>query len=136
MRDIIAKRIMDYIVDQTVQWIQGGGEPKFVTNWDSFMKDAGDIAFDSVIREIGAAGLCSPFGLQVKLALLPVQKFSTQISCTLDNVVKNINIFYVDFSVGGWDGYLLSLEPQNNFYGAMLLANDKLVTEIKKARKK
>ena len=36
MRDIIAKRIMDYIVDQTVQWIQGGGEPKFVTNWDSF----------------------------------------------------------------------------------------------------
>ena len=136
MRDIIAKRIMDYIVDQTVQWIQGGGEPKFVTNWDSFMKDAGDIAFDSVIREIGAAGLCSPFGLQVKLALLPVQKFSTQISCTLDKVVKNINNFYVDFSVGGWDGYLLSLEPQNNFYGAMLLANDKLVTEIKKSQEK
>ena len=100
------------------------------------MKDAGDIAFDSVIREIGAAGLCSPFGLQVKLALLPVQKFSTQISCTLDKVVKNINNFYVDFSVGGWDGYLLSLEPQNNFYGAMLLANDKLVTEIKKSQEK
>lgn len=136
MRDIVAKRIIDYIVDQTVQWIQGGGEPKFVTNWDGFVKDAGNIAFDSVIREIGAAGLCSPFGLQIKLALLPVQKFSTQISCTLDKIVSNINNFYTDFSVGGWDGYLLSLEPQNNFYGAMLLANDKLVTEIKKSQEK
>ncbi len=136
MRDIVAKRIMDYIVDQTVEWIQGGGEPKFVTDWDSFMKDAGNIAFDSVIREIGAAGLCSPFGLQVKLALLPVQKFNTQISCTLDKVVSNIENFYVDFSIGGWDGYLFSLEPQNNFYGAILLANDKLVTEIKKSQEK
>ncbi len=134
MRDLVAKRIIDYIVDQTVQWIQGGGEPKFVTNWDGFVKDAGKIAFDAVIHEIALAGLCSPFGLQVRLALLPVKKFSTQIRCTLDDVVKNINNFYVDFSVGGWDGYLLSLEPQNNFYGAMLLANDKLVTEIKKSQ--
>jgi len=40
LRDIIAKRIMDYIVDQTITWIQGGGEPKFISNWDGFLKDA------------------------------------------------------------------------------------------------
>ncbi|MCL4437647.1 hypothetical protein M1513_01240, partial [Patescibacteria group bacterium] len=42
LRDIIAKRIMDYIVDQTVKWIQGGGKPKFITNWNGFLKDVGD----------------------------------------------------------------------------------------------
>lgn len=134
MRDIIAKRIMDYIVDQTVQWIQGGGKPKFVTNWNGFLKDAGDIAFDSVIREMGLAGLCSPFGLQLKLAFMPVQKFSQRISCTLDNVVKNIDDFYIDFSVGGWEGYLVSLEPQNNFYGGLLLANDEFISKATKAK--
>ncbi|MCL5004887.1 MAG: hypothetical protein M1170_03020, partial [Patescibacteria group bacterium] len=39
LRDVIAKRIMDYIVDQTVKWIQGGGKPKFITNWNGFLKD-------------------------------------------------------------------------------------------------
>src|SRR3989338_9106526 len=36
LRDVIAKRIIDMIVDQTVEWIQGGGEPKFVTDWNGF----------------------------------------------------------------------------------------------------
>ncbi len=134
MRDVIAKRIIDYIVDQTVLWIQGGGEPKFIGNWEGFLKDAGDIAFDSVIREVGLAGLCQPFGLQVKMAFLPAERFSKSISCTLDKVVKNIENFYVDFSVGGWEGYMVSWEPQNNFYGVMLLSHDEAIKRVAKAK--
>lgn len=130
MRDIIAKRIMDYIVDQTVKWIQGGGKPKFIGNWNGFLKDVGDIAFDSVAKDLGLANLCSPFGLQLKLAFLPVEKFSQRINCSLDQFVKNIQNFYVDFSVGGWEGYLVSLEPNNNLYGAMILANDEAVKRV------
>ncbi|MEK7553709.1 MAG: hypothetical protein AAB504_03475 [Patescibacteria group bacterium] len=135
MRDVIAKRIMDYIVDQTVTWIQGGGKPKFVTNWNGFLKDAGDIAFDSVAREIRGVDICSPFGLQLKLAFMPVEKFSESISCTLDKFVKNLDNFYIDFSVGGWEGYLASLEPNNNLYGAMLLANDAAVKRMNEGKK-
>ncbi len=127
MRDIIAKRIMDYIVDQTVKWIQGGGKPKFIGNWNGFLKDVGDIAFDSVAKDLGLANLCSPFGLQLKLAFLPVEKFSQRINCSLDQFVKNIQNFYVDFSVGGWEGYMASWEMNNNFYGAYLLAYDEAV---------
>src|SRR3989344_5089898 len=29
---IVAKRLLDMIVDQTTDWIQNGGEPQFVTN--------------------------------------------------------------------------------------------------------
>ena len=130
LRDIIAKRIMDYIVDQTVKWVQGGGKPKFIGNWNGFMKDVGDIAFDSVAKDLGLANLCSPFGLNLKLAFLPVEKFSQRINCSLDQFVKNIQNFYVDFSVGGWEGYSASWEMNNNFYGVYLLAYDEATKRV------
>ena len=134
LRDMVAKRIMDYIVDQTVKWIQGGGKPKFITNWNGFLEDVGDIAFDSVARELSSKGvnLCSPFGLQLKLAFLPVPKFSQRINCSLDQFVKNIQNFYVDFSVGGWEGYMLSLEPNNNLFGSIIIVQDKINQEKNK----
>lgn len=127
IRDILVKRIMDHIVNETVKWIQGGGEPKFIGNWDAFLKDAGAIAFDSVARETGLAKLCTPFGLQVKIGLLPVQRFDDRITCTLDQVVSNIENFYVDFSVGGWRGYNAMWEPQNNYYGVTLDVADEII---------
>ena len=78
MRDIIAKRILDYIVNETVKWIQGGGKPKFIGNWEGFIKDVGDIAFDSVMKETGLAKLCTPFGLNIMIGLLPVEDFSQE----------------------------------------------------------
>jgi hypothetical protein len=129
LRDVVAKRIINYIVDQTIVWIQGGGQPKFVSNWEGFLKDAGNIAFDYVIQQVRLARLCSPFGLQVRLSLLPVQRFPTQISCTLDQVVANINNFYADFSRGGWLAYNTMWEPQNNYYGQMLMIQDQIQTE-------
>ncbi len=129
LRDVVAKRILDYIVDQTVQWVQGGGEPKYVTDWQGFLKDAGNIAFDSVVRDVGAARLCAPFALQIKLSLLPVKRFPQQISCTLDQFVANINNFYDDFSQGGWAAYDAMWQPQNNYYGQVLMIQDQLQTE-------
>ena len=128
LRDVIAKRIIDYIVDQTIVWIQGGGQPKFVTDWDGFLKDAANIAFDQVIKDVGLAWLCSPFKLQVQLSLLPVQRFQQRIDCTLDDVVKNIEDFYRDFENGGWIAYNEAWQPQNNYYGQIIMIHDELVT--------
>lgn len=129
LRDIIAKRIIDHIVNETVKWINGDGDPKFIGNWSAFVQDAKDIAFDSVARELNDTvnvNLCAPFSLQLRMSFLPVEKFGKQISCTLDQAVSNIKDFYTDFSVGGWEGYMLSWEPNNNFYGAYLLVSDEI----------
>ena len=128
LRDVIAKRIIDYIVDQTIVWIQGGGQPKFVTDWDGFLKDAANIAFDQVIKDVGLAQLCSPFKLQVQISLLPVQQFQQRIDCTLDDVVKNIEDFYNDFEKGGWIAYNETWQPQGNYYGEMLMIYDEMIT--------
>jgi len=127
LRDVVAKRLIDYIVDQTIVWIQGGGKPKFVTDWNGFLKDASNIAFDQVIRDVGLAWLCSPFKLQVKISLLPVQRFQQRIECTLDKVVSNIEDFYNDFKKGGWIAYNEMWLPQNNYYGEILLIHDEML---------
>ncbi|MCX6702474.1 MAG: hypothetical protein NTW60_01230, partial [Candidatus Wolfebacteria bacterium] len=132
LRDVVAKKIMDYIVNETVRWIQGGGSPKFVSSWSGLAKNAGNIAFDTVIKQVGLARLCSPFSLQVKLSLLPVQDFPTQISCTLDQFVSNINNFYVDFNQGGWPAYSAMWNPENTYYGQMLMIQDNLQLESAK----
>ncbi|MEK7149385.1 MAG: hypothetical protein AAB757_00165 [Patescibacteria group bacterium] len=132
LRDAAAKKFIDYFVDQTVQWIQGGGKPKFVGDWKQLLRVAQDIAFDTVISDIGLAGLCAPFKFSMKFALLPVKKFPVRIECTLDKVVKNINVFYNDFKQGNWAAFAASSQPQNNFYGQLVIANDELTMRIAK----
>ncbi len=130
MRDTLAKKILDYIVDETIEWVQGGGEPKFVGDWQGFLEHAGDIAFDSLIKELGLSWLCSPFKLQVRLSVMPAQKFSQEVDCTLDDVVGNIENFYKDFENGGWIAYNEMWQPQNNYYGAVLMAYDEAILRI------
>ncbi len=127
IRDMLAKRLIDYVVDQTIVWIQGGGKPKFITDWDGFLRDAANIAFDQIIKDVGLAWLCSPFELQLRLLLYPVDRFKQRIECTLDDVVKNIEDFYRDFEQGGWIAYQEAWMPQNNYYGQVLIIHDEVL---------
>jgi len=118
---ILQKQILDMIVDQIIQWIQGGGEPKFISDWSGFLQDAGNKAAGKFIEGIADGVLCEPFNLNIQLQLRN-KSFTDTITCTLDDVVGNIENFYDDFRSGGWIGYTTSLEPQNNFFGASLIA--------------
>ncbi len=122
--EMMKKRLLDMLVDQIVNWIQGGGQPQFVSNWQQFLTDAFGAAVGDVILETDAAFLCSPFKLQVQLSLLPVQKFSQRVKCTLDDIVANIEDFYADFENGGWIAYNEAWQPQNNYYGQILMIHD------------
>ncbi len=123
VRDVVAKIIIDWIVDQTIQWVQGGGEPKFVTDWGTFASDAFNAGVGEVVNDSNFAFLCSPFRLQVNLSLTQ-QTFPQRIECTLDQIVENIDDFYNDFSKGGWIAYNEIWQPQNNYYGQMLMFHD------------
>ena len=126
LRDIIVKRIIDMMVDQTISWIQGDGEPLFITDWGRFLGDATDIAVDSVIHELGLGFLCRPFDFQIRLALTRPQRFAQRIKCTLDDIVANIEDFYQDFEQGGWIAYHYSWRPENNFFGALITSLDEM----------
>lgn len=134
IRDVVAKIILDWIVDETVTWIQGGGKPGFVTNWENFAQDAVNIGVGSVIQETNLAFLCSPFKLQIQLSLMAPERFQHRIECTLDKIIANIDSFYDDFSQGGWLAYNTIWEPQNNYYGQILLIHDEAV--VRAAQKK
>ncbi|MEE8131700.1 MAG: hypothetical protein V3T98_01520 [Candidatus Paceibacterota bacterium] len=137
LRDTIVRRILDAMVDDIVMWIQGGGEPRFVTDWGGFMEDAFQAGVGDVAKELGLAWLCKPFGLQLQLSIsyLPVEKFSQRVECTLDDIVANIEDFYENFENGGWIAYNEIWKPQNNFYGLMLMTHDEMLIRGAKEQK-
>ncbi len=140
LRDTIVKRILDAMVDDIVESIQGGGEPGFVTDFGGFMDDAWQAGVGDVAKELESVGiyLCEPFGaqLQFTVSYLPVEKFSERVVCTLDDIVDNIEDFYENFENGGWIAYNEIWKPQNNFYGAMLMTHDEMLIRGAKGQEK
>lgn len=124
----LMKTLLDQLVNQIIGYVQGDGDPKFVTNWETLLADAGNKAAGQFAQEVGLGFLCSPFNLQIQLALLPTPQFgfSERNGCTLDDIVGNIEAFYDDFNNGGWIAYGNAWLPQNNFFGVLLDATQEL----------
>ncbi|MFA6407555.1 MAG: hypothetical protein WCV80_02515 [Candidatus Paceibacterota bacterium] len=136
-RAVLKKRILDTLVDQTIEWIQNGDlstGPKFVDDWGGFVDETLQLAAGDVAREIGLERLCSSgLGLQLQLNLQRPD-FSNKFRCTFDQMVGNINSFRTDFNNGGWIGYNELLKPQNNRWGLEIMAMSEL--EKKQAQQK
>lgn len=124
---VIKKEILDVMVDQITGWIQGGGEPKFITDWQGFLNDAFQAGVGDIIQQTNLAFLCAPFSLQVRLSLLPVKPFSQRVTCTLNDIIANIEDFYNNFSNGSWIAYEYSWWPENNYYGTLIMAYDEMM---------
>lgn len=122
---ILLRQILAMMTNEIINWINGGGTPRFVSDWGGFLKDAADAAAGAFIDEyLGQGWLCEPFDLDIKIALLPEPKFEERVKCTLSDVVDNIEDFYDDFSKGGWRAWVELTKPRNNIYGAYFLALD------------
>lgn len=129
VRTTLKTQLLDKIVDQIVAFIQGNGsgKPQFVTDWRTFMEESVQSTAGDFVQSLGLGFLCEPFSLQLQLALLPVPKnFADKAQCTLDQIVGNARNFYNDFSQGGWLAYGESWKPQNNFFGAFVMAAQQL----------
>ncbi|MDO8582725.1 MAG: hypothetical protein Q7R63_01905 [bacterium] len=124
------KRFFDMVVDQMVNWIQGGGKPLFIENWNGFLAQYGNIVTGDLLAEMKLAGICRPFGMQLQIAVLQPPRFSGQVRCTLDQVVRNMTSFYANFSTGGFVAYREQWQPRNNFYGGLLLLMDEKEARI------
>lgn len=131
------KKMIDYMTDELVNWIQGGGDPKFVTDWEGFLTEVADETGGQLLEEVTSAefmaGLCQPdWALKIRIGLQKPKKFATRARCTLSDIGVNFNDFMDNFENGGWAGWLSVSESQNNPYGMyMLVLNEKIEKEAR-----
>lgn len=118
---VTRKKLLNELVNYIIKEIQGGEnkKPKFVTDWKGFLRDAANEAGGQFIEsDPDLAFLCDSFGTEVRVALGTVPPFGEKVGCTLDQVAKNIENFYDDLRVGGWDGWIKLSQSNNNIFGA------------------
>lgn len=139
---MVARTILDKFTAETVRWINSGfqGDPLYVTNLDGFLADSADEVIGRFIYSLGPIGriLCSPFDLQLRLALSLQYRspdFYRQIGCRLSDIEQNVQRAFTraggSFGKDGWSNWLkLTAVPQNNPYGGYLTAVETLDAEI------
>ena len=93
----LKRQLLNMIVDQIVTWIQGGGNPKFITDWPGFFRDAVDAAGGNFLKQLGLGLFCSPYNLTLRAAFIPIPKFSDKSACTLSQIGVNIDNFLNNF---------------------------------------
>lgn len=124
--------VIEQMTDAMLAWIRGGfhGNPTFATDYKQTFVDAADAAAAQFINDPSLNFLCSPFQLQIKIGLITRIRndWRSKISCNLSGIVKNVDEFFNgDFSQGGWPGWFrVTTQPQNNPYGAFMIAQAEL----------
>ncbi len=129
----IARAALQQMAVSTINWINGGfnGSPSFVTNYHQFFRSVGDQAAGDIITNgTGLAFLCSPFQLQVRIAIAQTyaDDYGPQ-TCWLSQITNNIQGFMNDFSQGGWPAFIaFTSSPANNPFGEYSMVSGRVAT--------
>ncbi len=122
----LKKKLLDMLVDDIIKWVQGGGSPRIVTDWQGYLKSAADQVGGMFIEDYLNAGfLCKNFNVSLSILLAKPPTFDKAATCTISKVVSNLEDFIKNFTNGGWSGWLSVQETENNLYGMYLYAQDK-----------
>ncbi len=135
----LARVALQQITASVVNWINSGfnGSPTFVQNYQQFFENVANQAASAYIQGSSLSFLCSPFALQIKIAV--AQSYANQTaapSCTVTQVSNNINNFMNgDFSAGGWPALVsFTTVPTNNPFGAYMYAQAGLQSTVLNAQ--
>ena len=133
----LARRLIQQITEKTVDWIQSGfkGNPAYVSDPRKFLTNTADAAVgDFIFNDPDLNFLCSPFQIQVRLALgLSFQTFKSRINCTLSGVANNVQnaVRGANLNVNVWDNWIqTTTNEQNTPIGAFLIAQGELGARI------
>lgn len=132
---------IEEIAASIIRWINSGfqGSPAFVTDLQALLINIADGVAGDFIYSSNLDFICSPFELNVRLALelqyTQGRGLGYQPQCRLSEVINNIEGFFAgDFLAGGWDGFIqLNAVPGNNPYGAFLGASHEMEIAIRNA---
>lgn len=124
-----AQRALLKMTQSTVNWINSGfhGKPLFLERPKSFFKDIAKSEIRQLVNTIGYDSNRFPFGKSTALGIINSYKstFEQNAQYSLSRVTNDpalLESFRNDFSVGGWDGFLLTTQfPQNNPIGFQML---------------
>lgn len=137
MVSALGKAALRQITAHTVNWINSGfeGKPAYVQNFRKFFADVADQTAGEFIQGSAFSFLCSPFQLEVRVAIAASyaqRNVSSAQACTLSGAVGNVEEFLEgNFSEGGWRGLIsFTHEPSNNPFGAYLTAQARLNNQI------
>ena len=140
--DAIAWTLINAIIEEMLasvtQWVASGfqGKPAFLEDFTGFMGDLTDQLVGDFIWNSDALGfLCSPFSLNVKLALdlqySNARDYRKTSQCTLSGIGDNLD----NFMGQSWDSWFqVTMNPSNNPYGAFDQAQSGLSATIASAR--
>lgn len=114
-----------------VDWVNSGfqGKPSFITDFGGTLLNAADQAIGKFIEGTELGFLCNDFSFQIRIALaLKYSKpYREEVRCTLSGIGDNVNNFVENNGGAGWNNWLqLTTEPNNNAYGAYLIADSEL----------
>ncbi|MDA8597084.1 hypothetical protein N9L26_01965 [Candidatus Pacebacteria bacterium] len=124
----IAQMTLKQITQSIVNWINSGfeGNPAFLTNLDDMLLEAADREFGSFLEGSDLDFVCSPFQLDIKIALstqyAKSDNFASQVQCSFTEAVGNVENFVGGtFADGGWGGWFeLTQNPENTPVGAFM----------------
>src|SRR3989344_3029180 len=138
MLKIAVKELIHNFLTSITSWINSGFDgsgPRFVSDPASFFADIADRAAGQFIDGTDLGYLCSPFALDIRLALglnYWGGGFRDRITCTLSDIINNtMNAGQRAAYRNSWQSWLdLTTQPQNNPYGAFDLAKKELEIRI------
>lgn len=126
----VAKQGANEIMQQTINWVNSGfdGEPAFVTNPESFLRDIGENQFRDVVDTYKDVS-DQYFSSDVARILVNNLESGFVINYNLEEVVGGQDnaqsLSKGDFSSGGWNGfYAMTQNPDNNFYGSVIQTSE------------
>lgn len=127
--------LISAITHSIVDWINNGfeGGPSFVTDFEQFLGEIADETSLDFIYGSELGFICSPFQLDIRLALATQQQpFHNRIRCSLGDVTDNASAFLKgDFSQGGWPAWWsIHTRAENNPFGARAIAIAELDARI------
>ena len=127
-----ANAALEILTEEIVGEINSGfaGNPAYVTSLASSLLRAADGAFVGFIQSGDLSDVSPSFRQDVAFAVIDDYNkrndFGSRMASTLDEDLYDIDAFFAgDFSQGGWNTWFKATqEPQNNPYGAYLLAQE------------
>lgn len=134
--------LLQEMTEEVVSWINSGfeGSPSFMQDFEGFLLGVADRTVGEYIwNDPDLNFLCSPFQLNLKYVLdtqyRKIRNGFGASQCTLTGMIGNLESFFAgDFIQGGWnDWFKVTMTPQYNPYGAMLLAQEQLTLRVEGA---
>ncbi|MEK7094129.1 MAG: hypothetical protein AAB903_02180, partial [Patescibacteria group bacterium] len=109
--------LVQLFVQQSIAWVNGGGNPQFVTNWRLYADTATRVGMSKGFSLINDDA-CGTFGpLMIDNLNTSFNSYYAPSNCQPSALGQALNRFRTgSFADGGWSSYGMAISPQGNYF--------------------